>query len=393
MGGSSLEIFDIGKQHQSFAPAVLIRQESDLLLDCGKINTNTPPIPQLEKIKIQNLDAVLISHAHFDHYGGLPSLMNKGFSGPILMGEITYEIFKSLVKERRGIFRGKFRDWLFENAVPLDYFNPVTVGNFEIEIFPSHHSFDASFTLITDNLGKRKILYTGDLGVRDETFEIEVEICLTLFDATVAYLPAIDDYDILLQDLFEIINAIIQYGLNVSISIFPVPSLEFIQSISMRKRAGLILGNPDLYLDPLSMMVPFLNLFNLNNIQILDYNTKPNYPFIFLKNLNSKRLDRTIEIQIHPNKTGMSVKELQANFGSVDEIPWDKYQKTPLYLPISNHLPRSRIPKLFKNLKSRYAIPIGHAYGKENHFSIWWRENIPNTTLAFFQMPERKYTL
>lgn len=53
------------------------------------------PLPH--EIEVNNLKAVFITHAHADHIGRLPLLLEMGYSGPIYMTSVTYDITKIML--------------------------------------------------------------------------------------------------------------------------------------------------------------------------------------------------------------------------------------------------------------------------------------------------------
>jgi Cft2 family RNA processing exonuclease len=65
-----------------------------VVLDCGMHpkNTGEDALPNFKKIAGQEIEAILISHAHQDHIGTLPVLMRRFPNARILMTEATAEI-------------------------------------------------------------------------------------------------------------------------------------------------------------------------------------------------------------------------------------------------------------------------------------------------------------
>lgn len=58
--------------------------ESKVLVDCGiKPGTNEFPFLSAPEFIIQNLDAIVLTHSHLDHCGGIPFLYEMGFDGPL----------------------------------------------------------------------------------------------------------------------------------------------------------------------------------------------------------------------------------------------------------------------------------------------------------------------
>lgn len=66
-----------------------------ILLDCGLFQGKRKEADQKNRelpFDPASLDAVVLSHAHLDHCGNLPSLTKKGYTGPIFMTEQTADI-------------------------------------------------------------------------------------------------------------------------------------------------------------------------------------------------------------------------------------------------------------------------------------------------------------
>ena len=85
--------FEVGRS------AILIEtRESKILLDCGlKPSTPYDEPPFLEEIDLDELDAVIITHAHMDHIGFVPYLYKYGYKGPVYMTEPTKYLMEILL--------------------------------------------------------------------------------------------------------------------------------------------------------------------------------------------------------------------------------------------------------------------------------------------------------
>lgn len=353
---------------------------------------HSPQEPELGKVDITGLEGVIISHAHFDHYGSLPTLMNLGYEGSIFTSKLTSEIFLTWVENKKGIFGQKFGEWFCDHLQPINYFEEIQSNNYSFELIPSSHSFDSSMTLISN--GSQNILYTGDLGTGDENIQIVNEIDAVIFDGTNLFLESIDDPNVLLLELAKTIRSILISGMNVVIRTFPVPGLQLIESIQNWVRSGYIPTKPNFYIDQEIELVKFLQNFSLSEVMsVVRRRNDLIEPFIFITSKNAKSIGNSVEIQPFKGETKVHVRKLVSIYGSIEDIPWQEYNSEPIYLPISNHFPRNRLPELMNGLKARLAIPVGNYYGKEEALSQWWKEYIPNTKLIFFHQPERKLTL
>lgn len=60
-----------------------------ILLDCGIMKNAQKTPPSLTAAHIEKLTAIFISHSHIDHVGALPIAEQLGYTGPIVMSELT----------------------------------------------------------------------------------------------------------------------------------------------------------------------------------------------------------------------------------------------------------------------------------------------------------------
>lgn len=70
-------------------------RDTKVMLDCGiNVASRDDPYPYLDAIRfpIEELDAVVLSHAHLDHCGFIPYLYKIGYDGPIYMTEPTRDL-------------------------------------------------------------------------------------------------------------------------------------------------------------------------------------------------------------------------------------------------------------------------------------------------------------
>ncbi len=126
---------------------ILSATNTCLLLDAGiAVTGETRLIPDSNQI-----DAILLSHAHMDHYGQLSELPANV---PVYCGEITWRLIQSSV-----LFNGKS---LLKHQVNfIRPFQEFSIGDFSITAYPADHSApDAMAFLISDR--RNRIFYTGD---------------------------------------------------------------------------------------------------------------------------------------------------------------------------------------------------------------------------------------
>ena len=114
--------------------AILVRtSESSVLIDCG-VNVGSPEhaFPHLDapEFDIEELDAVIITHAHLDHSGFVPFLFKYGYEGPVYCTQATRNLMTLLqldyldVAEREGKllpYSQKDVKKAIMHTIPLEY--------------------------------------------------------------------------------------------------------------------------------------------------------------------------------------------------------------------------------------------------------------------------------
>jgi metallo-beta-lactamase family protein len=166
-----------------------------VLLDCGLFQGHRTE--SIEKSRTfpadpRMIDAVMVSHAHVDHCGGLPLLTKQGFAGPIHCTEPTAELLRimlidsALIQEEDAKFFNKIHaeegitiEPLYtkedaEAALKLLVSHPYetsfsVVEGMEASLHNAGHVLGSAMIRLSLKLAKRTrhILFTGDLGRRD----------------------------------------------------------------------------------------------------------------------------------------------------------------------------------------------------------------------------------
>jgi len=170
----------------------LIEQDSArILVDCGLfqereyLERNWSPFP----VEPSTIDAIILTHAHLDHSGFIPRLVNLGFSGRIYCTEATAEITHIALVDAAHIFEedSAFKKKRHEKEgrrgpypeIPLytrqdaekamKFFSPVSYGK-PFEVIPGVKAtfHDAGHILgsamVTIDTKDFRILFSGDVG-------------------------------------------------------------------------------------------------------------------------------------------------------------------------------------------------------------------------------------
>lgn len=178
-----------GSMHLVRAP------ETSVLLDCGLFqgrrgesyerNRNLPFRPG-------DLSAMVLSHAHIDHSGLLPTLVREGYRGKIFCTPATRDLCAAMLSdsahiqaadarylnakaEREGeppvepLYTPQDVERALERFEAIDYHRRHTIApGVVLEFLDAGHVLGSAITqLDVDDLGqRRRIVYTGDLGRR-----------------------------------------------------------------------------------------------------------------------------------------------------------------------------------------------------------------------------------
>ena len=154
---------------------LLSTHESKILLDCGinisgKDSLNTLPRFDITGLEINDIDAIVLSHAHLDHTGFLPALFKYGYRGPVYCSEPTLPLMNLLQKEYvkntsgTALYSDKDIEEAIIHTIPLT-FGIVTDISPDVKLVLSnsgHILGSASIHLHIGN-GDHNVVYTGDM--------------------------------------------------------------------------------------------------------------------------------------------------------------------------------------------------------------------------------------
>ena len=148
------------------ASGISIEDGSDkIVLDYG---TKVREIPPKFPLPVEEPKAVLLSHAHLDHSGGIPLLVKK-YSTPVYALDVTKELTELLLEDSIKVSREEGVELPFnefdvkqtmKNFVLVSYHKPFKIGNFKITYFDAGHIPGSAMIFVEND--KTNILYTGD---------------------------------------------------------------------------------------------------------------------------------------------------------------------------------------------------------------------------------------
>ena len=170
-------VFLGGFQEVGRSAILLQTGESNVLIDCGvKVGTNVPQeaYPRLDYlgIDIDELDAVIVSHAHLDHAGFVPYLFKYGYDGPVYCTKPTLSLMVLLqtdyldVLKRSGTavpYSTRDIKKMVLHTITLNYDEVTDITpDIHLTFHPSGHILGSAMVHLHIGEGLHNILYTGD---------------------------------------------------------------------------------------------------------------------------------------------------------------------------------------------------------------------------------------
>lgn len=240
-----------GAQEVGRSAFLVNTRESSVLIDCG-INPGSQKqfeaFPRFDcpEFRIDQLDAVIISHAHLDHCGLTPFLYKYGYDGPVYCSAPTSNLMTMLqldyldVASKQGntprYDQRDVRECVL-HTIPLR-FGVVTdiAPDIRLTLHNSGHILGASMVHLHIGEGMHNIVYTSDykfgttmlLEKAAKDFpRIETVITESTYGGQDDYMPSRTDCE---EGLTHIINETLQRGGNVLI---PVPAVGRAQEIML----------------------------------------------------------------------------------------------------------------------------------------------------------------
>ena len=150
---------------------------SRILLDCGvnvaaSDNKNAFPYLNAPEFSIEELDAVIISHAHLDHCGFVPYLFHYGYDGPVYCTTATRDLTMLLqfdhidISHKEGNplpFTSKHVVQSIKNTIPLDYGEVTDISpDIKLTLHNAGHILGSAISHMHIGDGAHNLVYTGD---------------------------------------------------------------------------------------------------------------------------------------------------------------------------------------------------------------------------------------
>ena len=166
------------------------------LVDCGMYQGSAADEYENEApflFNVDEIDFVLLTHAHIDHSGRIPKLYNEGYRNPVIATKATCDLCSIMlpdsghIQEMEVEWKNRKRERKGEDPIPpmytaedaaksIEIFKPVQYNeivdideNIKARFNDAGHMLGSSIieVWITENGETKKIVFTGDLGNND----------------------------------------------------------------------------------------------------------------------------------------------------------------------------------------------------------------------------------
>jgi uncharacterized protein len=229
---------------------VVVTPETKVMLDCG-INpgemSGLDAYPRLDwfNFDLDDLDAVVISHAHIDHQGFLPTLFKYGYRGPVYCTEPTLPLMILLQTDSVKIansngtylpYAARDVNEVIKHCITLPYGKPTDISpDVTITLNNAGHIM-GSATVHLNISGAHNILYSGDYKyARTQLLDsavsmyprVETLITESTYGNTTDVMP---DQQLVYRAFTESINKTLMDGGKV---LLPVPAVGRAQEIML----------------------------------------------------------------------------------------------------------------------------------------------------------------
>ena len=150
---------------------------SRVLLDCGvnvagQDEKSSFPMLGVPEFSIQDLDAVVVSHAHLDHCGFIPYLYHYGYEGPVYCTSATRDLMTLLQLDYIDIahrennplpFNVKHVQKMIKHTITLDYGVVTDISpDIKLTLHNAGHILGSAMCHFHIGDGAHNLLYTGD---------------------------------------------------------------------------------------------------------------------------------------------------------------------------------------------------------------------------------------
>ncbi|HEX2170724.1 MAG TPA: beta-CASP ribonuclease aCPSF1 [Nitrososphaera sp.] len=154
---------------------LLETRESKIILDCGlnmSAKDSLAAIPRFDiaGVSMEDIDAVVLSHAHLDHTGFLPALFKYGYRGPVYCTEPTLLLMSILQRDylvhsgKNALYSEQDIDSAMAHTITLMHGIVTDISpDVKLVLSNSGHIIGSTSIHLHIGNGEHNLVYTGDM--------------------------------------------------------------------------------------------------------------------------------------------------------------------------------------------------------------------------------------
>jgi KH/beta-lactamase-domain protein len=265
-----IRITALGGYRQVGRSCMLVEtKDTRVLLDCGiNVASHDEPFPYLDALRfpLDEIDAVIVTHAHLDHSGFVPYLFKMGYRGPVycteptrdLMALLQFDYIDVLLKEgKEPPYTERDVKEMVKYCIPRDYREVTDIApDIRITLHNAAHILGSASVHLHLGQGAHNLVYTGDLkygftrlfdNIDIRYPRLETLIIETTYGGRDDIQPNRQEAE---ENLLRIINETTSKGGNILIPVFAVGrSQEIMLVIENFYRRGMLPDDIRCYVD------------------------------------------------------------------------------------------------------------------------------------------------
>ncbi len=143
--------------------------DRSILIDCGLFQ-GSEALELSVSFPLENIKALVLTHAHIDHIGRIPWLLAEGFDKPIYCTKATAELVPLMLDDGLKIQQGlsyearkQVLDAICRLIQPVDYYRWIDVDTFRCRFNPAGHILGSVYVEV-ELPNQELVVFSGDLG-------------------------------------------------------------------------------------------------------------------------------------------------------------------------------------------------------------------------------------